>query len=512
MKNTRTRLLTLALASLSPVAFASDWDSFTPLPGSPNWVETGSMLGLVEVTHDPFIWIESLGRYGFVPWETFSDVGAWVNVPFAEAEEEVFPVLSLEVVERSRVADNGLFFANNFQFGRHISAHGNAMAIHGEFIYVGWYMGGMENRHVMLSRRHFDSDTWETIQFPHRHIGFRGDPTIGDSHNSIAVGISPIDETVHLLYDMHAYTAVQFPDDFFNYNISVPGAATAEEWTLDLFYEKRNYLRPGENYERVTYPSFNVLPNGHLMARWRVGGSTNGSFVNATYNGEEWSTRQVMTFGGVAGRTWGLYGSYSFLPQTGKWHMGFSIRADGTGVPLNSGFYYAETEDPSGLAGWRTVDGQPLTLPIIDPAPLKIGEPTQFGVGDRIPVAANWTVTENGSIHFRSTVSGTNVHYFRGPQDTEFTAVTSGVPNGGLSSFQNLVLARGLEDGRFTLYATPAGRNDWQLIFADDASPANYQHGIVVQSGDYIFFFGQHAGSSESLPLDVIRFRLSVEE
>ena len=495
---------------MTSVVAAEDWSQFPTLPGNPTWVDTGPMLGLVEVSHDPYVWVEDMGRFVYAPPGTMSETGLWVNIPFAEAAHGDRPMLNMSVVDRSRVTDDGLFFADNFQFGRQISAHGNAVTVYEDYIFVTWYHGGMDNRHVMLSRRHFESDTWETIQFPHRHIGWQGNPTIGDSHNTIAVGVCPIDETVHLLYDMHSYTSTNQPGNFFNYNISVPGAATAENWSLDLFNEKQNYLRRDGNYENVTYPSFSVLPDGSLMARWRVGGSTRGSFVYATYDGQGWSNNRTMTFGG-ANPIWGLYGSYGYRAETGGWHIGFSIRSNDSGAPLNSGFYYAFTDDPTGMTGWRTLDGQSVSIPIVDYRPLKIGEPTEFGVGDRIPVAAGWTVTENGSIHFRSTVSGTNVHYFRGPDDDEFTAVTSGVPNGGLASFGDYVLARGLEDGRFRVYATPAGEDDWELVFSDDDSPVSYRHGVLAQSGDYIVFYGQHSGMSDSLPLDVIRFRLTAE-
>ena len=64
----------------------------------------------------------------------------------------------------------------------------------------------MDDRHVMLSRNPIGSGDWEHIKFPHQHVMFKKDTTKGDSHNNIAVGVCPKDGTIHLLFDMHAYS------------------------------------------------------------------------------------------------------------------------------------------------------------------------------------------------------------------------------------------------------------------------------------------------------------------
>lgn len=85
------------------------------------------------------------------------------------------------------------------------------------------------------------------MSFTNNRIGLGGDPTIGDSHNVVVIGISPKTGSIHMLYDMHAYWKSRYPDDYFNYSYSIDGAATVDDakWSIDLFNPKQNYLSPG---------------------------------------------------------------------------------------------------------------------------------------------------------------------------------------------------------------------------------------------------------------------------
>lgn len=148
--------------------------------------------------------------------------------------------VAIHMVNEGEVSKRGLHFTS-FQFGPRITPHGDCVKVHGGYIFVTWYRGGMKDRHVMLSRKRIGGDTWHHIEFPHRHVMFRNDTSKGDSHNTIAVGISPKDDTIHLLSDMHAYTPSQFPDSYFNYSHSRAGAAVVSDvdWNIDLFYPKK---------------------------------------------------------------------------------------------------------------------------------------------------------------------------------------------------------------------------------------------------------------------------------
>lgn len=138
--------------------------------------------------------------------------------------------------------DNGNPEAYDFFFGRNISAHGDAVKTYKEYVFMTWYRGGKLDRHMMLSRYNTITGTLATIEFPHRHTGFQNRWWIGESHNTIAVGISPLDGTIHLLYDMHAYSPTKPSDgslaqDYFRYSYSIKDAASLpdDEFTLDKF-------------------------------------------------------------------------------------------------------------------------------------------------------------------------------------------------------------------------------------------------------------------------------------
>ena len=131
----------------------------------------------------------------------------------------------------------------DYFFGKNISAHGDAVKPYKHYVFMTWYKGGKEQRNVMLSRFNTKTGVVKTIQFPHRHTGFRGNPLVGESHNTIGLAVSPKNGTIHMVYDMHAYVdddesgrfKGRFVDDFFRYSFSVPGAADVpdDEFTLD---------------------------------------------------------------------------------------------------------------------------------------------------------------------------------------------------------------------------------------------------------------------------------------
>lgn len=507
------KVIFLVLLLLNPFAISGsiNWNSYPSVEGNFFRRDTGAFLGEVFTLASPYIWSESLQRYLYFPVGSQVDHGAWAQVIFHDHDSlRVARRIRISVEGRERVSNDGLFFSGPVQFGRTITARSGSLAVYENFIFVAWYRGGMDDRHVMLSRRHVNDTEWQTIQFPHQHIGFRGDPTIGDSHNTIVIGISPIDGTVHMLYDMHAYRRDDFPDSYFNYNISLPGAATAENWDISLFNERQSYLRPGEDYQLVTYPSFRTNSDGDLLASWRIGGHTSGSLWMARYDGVEWSPNWRVTFG-QGGNRWGPYGSIRYAQDA--FHLVFHARyPNNPAAELQSGLYYAMTPDPGADRDWQTIDGTPLTLPISIIAPLRLAEPVDLGLGNRIATSPDFVITDDGSMHFVTTVSGTDVHYFRGPDETELNVAVSGVPSGSLFTKGNVVFLRELRDGRIHIWATPAGKNEWELVFFDRAARDNYSHGAWAMQDGILYFFGQHLGNAERLPIDLIRFRLEMDD
>lgn len=410
------------------------------------------------------------------------------------------------MIEDTLVAPDGLYFSKA-QFSHRISPHGDCIDVVNGYVYVTWYRGGMEDRHVMLSRMKIGTGVWKTIEFPHVHCMYRRYPTKGDAHNVISVGVSPIDDTVHLLYDMHAYSKAEKPSTFFNYRVSKPGIATAPdvEWVLDSFLPKRNYLKKGENYERFTYPTFSRSDAGELIVDGRLGGSGAGNRVFASYDGSAWSENRTFSIGILPGTDdWSVYGGMKFIQ--GKLRLGAAIRKNIRTVPINEGLFYAYSNHPQGQDNWFNASDTLLNLPINNAEIIKIGEPTAVGVGNRITAWPAWTVTDDGSIHFITSVSGKGVHYFKRREASQFTHAKN-TPFGYLYPMGDKVLLVTLENDRPVIYSTPAGRNQW-TVECKAESGRRYTHGRSAIDGQYLYYYLMEDAPGDSRPLRVLRFGL----
>lgn len=456
-------------------------------------------------------------------------------------------VFSQEVTKLAelKIADNGLYFdgekrtgsdlntdgpGHDFYFGRRITPHGDCIKVFGDYVFMSWYAGGEDNRHVMLSRYNMKTEVLETIEFPHSHIGFRLKyPHIGDSHNTIAVAISPLDSTVHLLYDMHSYNQQEFPDDFFNYNISENGVALVAdgEFTLDKFNPKQTYLNQIYNYSDITYPNFFLNNRGELFVWFREGGNNNGAYKFAKYNGQLWSNFTDFNILNAKGRgvinyNWGLYGDLKYV--AGKLRVGFVKRMNINNDPYvyNNGWHYAYTNDPNGKTKWYNYKGQPLSLPIVDPADLFFYEPAsqvQSNGANSITISsgADWTVTDTESIHFitnniRSTTGeNVDVHGFKKASDVEF-AISTDFPGGNLYSVRgDLVFLSGLDSGKPYIYVAKGGTNDWELLYEATDGP-NFRHASILVEDDKLFMYLMENSSGDAQPIHLQVYDLGLPE
>jgi hypothetical protein len=423
----------------------------------------------------------------------------------------------VNLVTKSTITEKGLYFEGengiDYHFGKRITPHGDCIDIANGYIYISWYRGGMDDRHVMLSRKKIGEGEWATIEFPQKHIGYRGDTTKGDSHNTIALGICTIDNTVHLLYDMHAYSAASFPDNFFNYSVSEKGGAIVpdEQWNIDLFRPKRNYLRSGENYERTTYPNFFRNNEGAIFAEWRLGGSGNGNQSYALYDGIEWQSTTRFNVGKQATdqETYSIYGSFDYIQD--KFRIGFSIRYKDfptDAYELNSGLYYAYSNDQNALNDWYNSVGEKLEFPVQSPEPLKIGSPLDLGVGKRISSGPSWTVTESEAIHFITTVNNQPIHYFKDAKETEFKVDMAG-PKGSLFAYNDQIYSVGLTSSGYPqILSTPEGKSDWKIEYQTN-SGTRYRHGNIRLVGDKIFYYLMERGNGTAQPLHLLEFEIT---
>ena len=444
--------------------------------------------------------------------------------------------------------EGGLFFAGeknvNYRFGQRITPHGDCVDVVNGYAFVTWYKGGMDKRNLMLSRKNLnvENSPWITIEFPHQHVGqggelLNGTGIRGDSHNTAAIGVSTIDNTIHIIYDMHAYSKSNLPNDFFNYSVSKKNMAFVpdNEFTLDIFESKRNFLKSGQDYERMTYPMIHRADDGSLIARYRKGGSGNGDILLAHYDGTSWGNNWMYHEGTLAlpNRN-NMYGGERFL--NGKFYSGFSIRystnndtSTSNGYMLNSGLYFAYTNGipKNNTVQWFDVNDNPISLPIknnIDPTkdPVQIGQPGEdFGTSS-LPRSSSdpaWTVTENGAIHFVQTVDNINVHYYKKAGNANFSKNQGGsIPNpdtrGEVYSYKNHVFMVELINGTINIKTTLEGENNWEIIYTGQETIA-FDHFDAFVEGDklYVYLMQDTANNTVSVgdkrPLYFQEFNLS---
>lgn len=467
---------------------------------------------------------------------------------FSLGQEKQLEATLVELSQVSGDGEGGLFFAGtkdvNYRFSRRITPHGDCVDVVNGYAFVTWYKGGMDTRNLMLSRKNLTvpNSEWVTIEFPHQHVGqggelLNGTGIRGDSHNTAAIGISTIDNTIHIIYDMHAYTAAALPNHFFNYSVSLANAAFVpdNEFTLDIFNPKQNYLKNGEDYERMTYPMIHRADDGSLIARYRKGGSGNGDILLAHYDGTSWSNNWLFHEGTLAlpNRN-NMYGGERFL--NGKFYSGFSIRYStnnnintSNGYMLNSGLYYAYTNGIPANASiaWFDVNDTSITLPIRNNInqnldPVQIAQP-----GDDYGTTTNprsnsdpaWTVTENGAIHFVQRVDNRNVHYYKLATDTNFSSnVGVLIPHpsvrGEIYSYMDHVFMVELLGGKVNIKTTLEGENNWSIIYSGSGA-INYAHFDAFVENDKLYVYlmedtgNNTPGVGDKRPLYFMEFTLS---
>jgi hypothetical protein len=415
----------------------------------------------------------------------------------------------IQMIDEGVVADDALYLTRA-QFGDVITPHGDCIKIYKDYIYVTWYQGGMENRKVWLSRKKIGSGEWKHIEFPHRHVMFRKDRSMADAHNTIAVGICPKDDTIHLLYDMHAYTPKDFESDYFNYNVSKKGAATVSDdaWNIDLFQPKQNYLNKSiaeknkRAYWRVTYPGFFTTRDGDLIVKWRIGGHMNAHMYLTKYDGEQWG--EAFQWNRTVGEhTTGYYGSFRIFNDQmySCWHRR-TPQDQEAGWEINRGLYLAHCADRSGITNWYSVDGAEYELPLLDLEPFKVGEPSE--PGQRISTGPSFVVTASGAFHAATTVSREAKHFFR-TSTADTLTVETGMPSGDMYAIGETIYLIGLEKGRPIIQTTPEGTHDWQTVYQATDGPT-YRRGVTILHERSLFYYLLENVEGDKRPLRVLRF------
>ncbi len=121
-------------------------------------------------------------------------------------------------------------------------------------------------RHVVLARRLLPSGAWSELELTDYTN------TAGDAHNTISLGVSPGDGTLHLSFDQH--------DSNLEYRKSIPGLLTQPStatWVASSFSAVTSSLVGGTEITDLTYPRFVTEPGGDKMLfEARLGDSGSG--------------------------------------------------------------------------------------------------------------------------------------------------------------------------------------------------------------------------------------------
>lgn len=438
----------------------------------------------------------------------------------------------------------------DFFFGPQISAHGDSVKSYRHFVFTTWYHGGKDNRHVMLSRYNTKTGDVKHIEFPHQHTGFVGNRLVGESHNRVSVAISPLNGTIHLLYDMHAYHKGKpadgsFANDFFRYSYSVTGAADVsdKDFSLDLFVKDTSDISEGDddykhltmtgdladrdNFSELTYPTFFTNTDGTLLVYMRKGGNNNGGYVFNRYDAKAKKWSRFVEFNKVHAKrfgndyNWGLYGHMKYV--NGKLRVGFQQRSANNSdkFKYQNGVYYAYSDHPEGFGDWKNHRGEAMTFPLVDSAEIKVFEPGDY-ISHTQPNSVNivdgfdWTVTERGDLHMISKVKSSDkkrkdyeevyLHSYKPKGAEEFTITTDFAGASNIYTAGDDIYIIGLDKkGRPYVERAKGGTNNFKRVYHAKKGK-KFSHGrVYIKNGMlYYYLMEQAKGSERPLYLQMI--------
>ncbi|MGY6648010.1 BNR-4 repeat-containing protein [Wenyingzhuangia sp. IMCC45574] len=466
-----------------------------------------------------------------------------------------------------KITDTALFFdgskvpfetenigdSYDYFFGNKNTVHGDCVKSYEQFIFMTWYRGGKEDRHVMLTRYNTITGTQKTIEFPHRHTGYLNKWWIGESHNSIAIGISPLDGTIHMIYDMHAYSRTKptdgsFSNDYFRYSFSKKNAASVsdDDFTLDQFIKntsggyKHLGLNAVENYSAfsaLTYPQFFLNNLGDLFVYIREGGNNNGAYKFSKYDAATSTWSDFTHFNVLNAKSkgesfnWGLYGNMKYV--NGKIRVGFQRRSANNNDKYlyQNGVYYAYSDDQTGATDWKNHKGETFNLPLLDADKTKVVEPGDFvttTAQNKVYIVGgfDWTVTENGDEHIISQVRDNennvtkNLHTYRKAGASDFVTTSEFSGGSELYTYAGNVYLIGLNNGYVFVEKATGGTNNFSRIY-QATSGRRFNHGVVYISKGKLYYYLMERATSGSaratylqvidLGIDFVPFRTSIQ-
>jgi hypothetical protein len=328
-----------------------------------------------------------------------------------------------------------------------------------------WYKGGMENRELMLSRKKTGTNNWVTIQFPEKNTLYTGEHNgvdvtgAGDSHKTAAVGVCPIDGTVHLAYDMHVHPL--------KYRISNKNIAFAPDsvFTLENFSDQRNYFREDLPIDNFTYPSFENNDAGELIVEYRLGTSRQGDKYITYYDGSSWSDLILLVKGDNEDPQFNQYGGLSY--HFGKMYLGCAVRVYESPITYNQGFYFAEAGQ-HGDENWKNLKGETFQLPIRGLTRFnnfKVCEPIPPG-NDGMTSSPELVVSKNGAVHMVNRVPDVGFVHYHTTLDSKTMEKASTSPFSlSFGGYDGRIYSVEISSGKIRVKSSPEGESNWRTDY-----------------------------------------------
>lgn len=362
--------------------------------------------------------------------------------------------------------------------------------------YTGWYR---DSRRAVIARRKLPAGRWQSTELDYELFA-------DDSHNTIAMTVTPSDGRIHLAFPTHV--------NQLRYTRSIPGVADHPRrfnWSSKLFETTKNqFTGAPQAPTTLTYPQFEQV-RGRTLLTYRDGITNNGGQVLLRYDDTPTGTWSFLgRFTSAAGSYTSKYGTstsrYSYLhgfsadPKTGDLAITWTWREQNASWcpgPLAVGNHdtsYAVSHD--GGATWDNNAGERIAITgsdditIDDPAvvqeiPIDVGlinqETQAYDSRGRLHVVTSSVPQRDlasiggcvNDFYIQRKALATPTHTWRSP-DGRWHSLE--LPTRSNSSGRTKLLFDKrdnayvvLPDARIMASTAVSGWSDWRLVFSDPA-------------------------------------------
>jgi hypothetical protein len=320
------------------------------LAGS-NPMDANSVPGDINGNNLPDAW-ETNGFGGFVT-SAYDDADGdgynnlaemvWGTSPTNAAAHPSFVSPQVALIRDSVVATNACLMPSSAPYGRAIngiSFQTRALLKFAGYEYTAWYDNVSGTQTIWLARRSVTNTVvgaWEKFSTGSTFVNGKGS---WDAHDVVSLGISPVDGTLHMSWDMHGNTL--------RYRRSVVGLCTTNKaaWgNAGMMNAEQNWLvASGSSIGNVTYPMFINTPSDALIFEYRIGNTTAGDHYLNTYNPGVGNWTTGIKFSAKEGTCTGMLATGSIGSSTSRnpYENNFDFAPDGT---LHHTWTYREAAD-----------------------------------------------------------------------------------------------------------------------------------------------------------------------